>query len=225
MSIHYQRYTWLRCLFEAPSTVNADFPLGRRRELVRFDDETLYLHYAASLRTNDLGAHSSVQSNTAPRFGGLAAYAGLDIGPFSSSRVDGSKMHFSEAFLICGVQRSLSGRQGVCTTDHQPLYQSQQWSPSKSETADQKQINSLARLTHRTARQCCASGWSTQLRKDGIHTLPVLRSLMRKGRRFGKDSFERAAGYLSRMRGKSQRLLHGSMRTPCGALPQATSVC
>ncbi|MCA8355921.1 glutamate--cysteine ligase [Burkholderia cepacia] len=225
MLIHYHQYTWLGCLFEVPPTVNADFPLDRRRELVRFDDETLYLHDAASLRTNDLDAHSNAQSNTAPRFGSLAAYAGSDIDHFLSSRVDESGMHFSDAFLTCVVQRSLLGRQGVCTTDHQPLYQGQQWPPSKSETADQKQTNSPARLSHRRARQCCASDWGTQLRKDRINTLSVLRSLMHKGRRFGEDSFEYAAGYLSGMRRESQRLLHGSTRTPCGVLRQATSVC
>jgi len=60
---NFMRYAWLLMyLFGASPAVSRDFLRGAGNPLARFDDDTLYLPFATSLRMSDLGYQNKAQS-------------------------------------------------------------------------------------------------------------------------------------------------------------------
>ncbi len=60
---NFTRYSWLLMyLFGASPAVSENFIKGQPHQLERFDEDTLYLPYATSLRMSDLGYNNKAQS-------------------------------------------------------------------------------------------------------------------------------------------------------------------
>ena len=60
---NFTRYSWLLMyLFGASPAISTSFVKGQSHQLERFDDETLYLPHATSLRMSDLGYNNKAQS-------------------------------------------------------------------------------------------------------------------------------------------------------------------
>jgi len=72
---NFRRYSWLLMyLFGASPALDASFMRGRTHQLEQFDDETLYLPYATSLRMSDLGYQSNAQAGLTPCYDDLPSY-------------------------------------------------------------------------------------------------------------------------------------------------------
>lgn len=72
---NFRRYSWLLMyLFGASPALDAGFLRGRPHQLQAFDEHTLYLPWATSLRMSDLGYQSSAQSSLTPCYNDLASY-------------------------------------------------------------------------------------------------------------------------------------------------------
>lgn len=60
---NFTRYSWLLMyLFGASPAISTSFVKGQSHQLERFDDDTLYLPHATSLRMSDLGYNNKAQS-------------------------------------------------------------------------------------------------------------------------------------------------------------------
>ena len=60
---NFTRFSWLLMyLFGASPAISTSFVKGQPHQLERFDDDTLYLPYATSLRMSDLGYNNKAQS-------------------------------------------------------------------------------------------------------------------------------------------------------------------
>ncbi|WP_039415629.1 glutamate--cysteine ligase [Pandoraea pulmonicola] len=72
---NFRRYSWLLMyLFGASPVLHAEFLRGREHGLESFDDGTLGLPYATSLRMSDLGYQNSAQSEVSPCYDCLPSY-------------------------------------------------------------------------------------------------------------------------------------------------------
>ena len=72
---NFRRYSWLLMyLFGASPALDAGFLRGRLHQLEQFDEHTLYLPYATSLRMSDLGYQSTAQSGLTPCYDNLSSY-------------------------------------------------------------------------------------------------------------------------------------------------------
>jgi glutamate--cysteine ligase len=72
---NFRRYSWLLMyLFGASPALDAGFLRGRPHQLEQFDQHTLYLPYATSLRMSDLGYQSTAQSGLTPCYDNLSSY-------------------------------------------------------------------------------------------------------------------------------------------------------
>jgi glutamate--cysteine ligase len=72
---NFRRYSWLLMyLFGASPVLHAEFLRGRAHGLDAFDDGTLGLPYATSLRMSDLGYQNSAQSEVSPCYDCLPSY-------------------------------------------------------------------------------------------------------------------------------------------------------
>lgn len=72
---NFHRYSWLLMyLFGASPALDAGFVAGKPHGLERFDEHTLYLPYATSLRMSDLGYQNSAQGDLTPRLDSLDSY-------------------------------------------------------------------------------------------------------------------------------------------------------
>ncbi|TAL54740.1 glutamate--cysteine ligase [Pandoraea sp.] len=72
---NFHRYSWLLMyLFGASPALYDGFVAGKAHGLERFDDHTLFLPYATSLRMSDLGYQNSAQADVTPRFDSLQSY-------------------------------------------------------------------------------------------------------------------------------------------------------
>lgn len=72
---NFRRYNWLLMyLFGASPALDISFLRGREHQLERFDEDTLYLPYATSLRMSDLGYQSNAQAGITPCYNDLQSY-------------------------------------------------------------------------------------------------------------------------------------------------------
>ncbi len=72
---NFRRYSWLLMyLFGASPALDISFLRGREHQLERFDEDTLYLPYATSLRMSDLGYQSNAQAGLTPCYNDLKSY-------------------------------------------------------------------------------------------------------------------------------------------------------
>lgn len=72
---NFRRYSWLLMyLFGASPVLHAEFLRGRNHGLDSFDEGTLGLPYATSLRMSDLGYQNSAQSEVSPCYDCLPSY-------------------------------------------------------------------------------------------------------------------------------------------------------
>ena len=72
---NFRRYSWLLMyLFGASPALDISFLRGREHQLERFDEDTLYLPYATSLRMSDLGYQSNAQAGLTPCYNDLSSY-------------------------------------------------------------------------------------------------------------------------------------------------------
>ncbi|WP_302476067.1 glutamate--cysteine ligase [Pandoraea cepalis] len=72
---NFRRYSWLLMyLFGASPVLHAEFLRGREHGLDAFDEGTLGLPYATSLRMSDLGYQNSAQSEVSPCYDCLPSY-------------------------------------------------------------------------------------------------------------------------------------------------------
>ncbi|VVE87295.1 glutamate--cysteine ligase [Pandoraea bronchicola] len=72
---NFRRYSWLLMyLFGASPVLHAEFLRGREHGLDSFDEGTLGLPYATSLRMSDLGYQNSAQSEVSPCYDCLPSY-------------------------------------------------------------------------------------------------------------------------------------------------------
>lgn len=72
---NFRRYSWLLMyLFGASPALDISFLRGRSHQLETFDEDTLYLPYATSLRMSDLGYQSSAQAGLTPCYNDLSSY-------------------------------------------------------------------------------------------------------------------------------------------------------
>jgi glutamate--cysteine ligase len=73
---NFRRHLWLLLyLFGASPAVCSSFVAGRRHDLQRLSDDTLYLPHATSLRMGRLGYQSDAQSTLAVSYNDLRSYA------------------------------------------------------------------------------------------------------------------------------------------------------
>jgi glutamate--cysteine ligase len=73
---NFRRHSWLLLyLFGASPAVCSSFVSGRKHELQRLSDDTLYLPYATSLRMGRLGYTSDAQASLSVSYNDLASYA------------------------------------------------------------------------------------------------------------------------------------------------------
>ena len=74
---NFRRYSWLLMyLFGASPAVCKGFLKDRLHDLDSFDDNTLYLPWATSLRMSDLGYQNNAQASIQPCYDGLESYLG-----------------------------------------------------------------------------------------------------------------------------------------------------
>ncbi len=72
---NFRRYSWLLMyLFGASPALDISFLRGREHQLESFDEDTLYLPYATSLRMSDLGYQSNAQAGLTPCYNDLSSY-------------------------------------------------------------------------------------------------------------------------------------------------------
>lgn len=72
---NFHRYSWLLMyLFGASPALSAGFVEGKAHGLDTFDEQTLYLPHATSLRMSDLGYQNSAQAALTPQLDNLQAY-------------------------------------------------------------------------------------------------------------------------------------------------------
>ena len=72
---NFRRYSWLLMyLFGASPAIDISFLRGREHQLEVFDEDTLYLPYATSLRMSDLGYQSKAQAGLTPCYNELSSY-------------------------------------------------------------------------------------------------------------------------------------------------------
>ena len=72
---NFRRYSWLLMyLFGASPALDISFLRGREHQLETFDEDTLYLPYATSLRMSDLGYQSNAQAGLTPCYNDLSSY-------------------------------------------------------------------------------------------------------------------------------------------------------
>ncbi len=72
---NFRRYSWLLMyLFGASPALDAGFLRGRPHGLEAFDEHTLYLPYATSLRMSDLGYQNNAQAGLTPCYNDLDSY-------------------------------------------------------------------------------------------------------------------------------------------------------
>ena len=72
---NFRRYSWLLMyLFGASPALDISFLRGREHQLDVFDEDTLYLPYATSLRMSDLGYQSEAQAGLTPCYNELKSY-------------------------------------------------------------------------------------------------------------------------------------------------------
>ena len=72
---NFRRYSWLLMyLFGASPALDISFIRGREHQLETFDEDTLYLPYATSLRMSDLGYQSNAQAGLTPCYNELSSY-------------------------------------------------------------------------------------------------------------------------------------------------------
>ena len=72
---NFRRYSWLLMyLFGASPAIDISFLRGREHQLEVFDEDTLYLPYATSLRMSDLGYQSKAQAGLTPCYNDLSSY-------------------------------------------------------------------------------------------------------------------------------------------------------
>ncbi|MDY7218451.1 glutamate--cysteine ligase [Denitrificimonas sp. JX-1] len=72
---NFRRYSWLLMyLFGASPALDISFLRGREHQLEVFDEDTLYLPYATSLRMSDLGYQSNAQAGITPCYNDLQSY-------------------------------------------------------------------------------------------------------------------------------------------------------
>ena len=72
---NFRRYSWLLMyLFGASPALDAGFLHGRPHGLEAFDENTLYLPYATSLRMSDLGYQNNAQAGLTPCYNDLDSY-------------------------------------------------------------------------------------------------------------------------------------------------------
>lgn len=72
---NFRRYSWLLMyLFGASPAVGASFLRDRVHDLEPFDENTLYLPWATSLRMSDLGYQNNAQASIEPCYNTLEAY-------------------------------------------------------------------------------------------------------------------------------------------------------
>ncbi len=72
---NFRRYSWLLMyLFGASPALDISFLRGREHQLESFDEDTLYLPYATSLRMSDLGYQSNAQAGLTPCYNDLNSY-------------------------------------------------------------------------------------------------------------------------------------------------------
>lgn len=74
---NFRRYSWLLMyLFGASPAVCKGFLKDRLHDLDTFDENTLYLPWATSLRMSDLGYQNNAQASIQPCYDGLESYLG-----------------------------------------------------------------------------------------------------------------------------------------------------
>ncbi len=72
---NFRRYNWLLMyLFGASPAVDKSFLRDHAHQLEQFDENTLYLPYATSLRMSDLGYQSKAQASLTPCYNDLSTY-------------------------------------------------------------------------------------------------------------------------------------------------------
>lgn len=72
---NFRRYNWLLMyLFGASPALDISFVRDREHQLQSFDEDTLYLPYATSLRMSDLGYQSNAQAGITPCYNELSSY-------------------------------------------------------------------------------------------------------------------------------------------------------
>ncbi|WP_374442841.1 glutamate--cysteine ligase [Pseudomonas panipatensis] len=72
---NFRRYSWLLMyLFGASPALDVGFLRGRPHQLQQFDEHTLYLPYATSLRMSDLGYQNNAQAGLTPCYNDLDSY-------------------------------------------------------------------------------------------------------------------------------------------------------
>ena len=72
---NFRRYSWLLMyLFGASPALDAGFLRGRPHQLQQFDEHTLYLPWATSLRMSDLGYQNNAQAGLTPCYNDLESY-------------------------------------------------------------------------------------------------------------------------------------------------------
>ncbi|HZJ95736.1 MAG TPA: glutamate--cysteine ligase [Thiopseudomonas sp.] len=72
---NFRRYNWLLMyLFGASPALDISFVRNREHQLKTFDEDTLYLPYATSLRMSDLGYQSNAQADITPCYNELSSY-------------------------------------------------------------------------------------------------------------------------------------------------------
>ncbi|MFC3607676.1 glutamate--cysteine ligase [Stutzerimonas tarimensis] len=72
---NFRRYSWLLMyLFGASPALEKSFLRGRPHRLEQWDEHTLYMPYATSLRMSDLGYQNNAQAGLTPCYDDLASY-------------------------------------------------------------------------------------------------------------------------------------------------------
>ncbi|MCK9535170.1 MAG: glutamate--cysteine ligase [Pseudomonas sp.] len=90
---NFRRYSWLLMyLFGASPALDISFLRGREHQLDRFDEDTLYLPYATSLRMSDLGYQSNAQAGLTPCYNELSSYTDSLLGAVSTPYPDYQKI-------------------------------------------------------------------------------------------------------------------------------------
>jgi glutamate--cysteine ligase len=104
---NFRRHLWLLLyLFGASPAVCSSFVAGRKHELQRFSDDTLYLPYATSLRMGRLGYQSDAQSAIQASFNDLRSYG---------ASLEDAMTHPYPAYEAIGIRKDGEYRQLATT--------------------------------------------------------------------------------------------------------------
>ncbi len=99
---NFRRYSWLLMyLFGASPALDISFLRGREHQLESFDEDTLYLPYATSLRMSDLGYQSNAQAGLTPCYDKLSSYTDSLRRAVSTPYPDYQKSAASKAMNGC----------------------------------------------------------------------------------------------------------------------------